>query len=217
VLNAAKEISRVYKVHLRDWDGDPSHFDGVEKIFAPVLAVQSAYIPGEVTADELVKAPLVPGEVYVSEADGFGPLLKAYGKDLEGVAVVRIRPAEEASASIDALKPSEVEIVEIPPARGAPEDDDSPRTGLDIAIDALKEALTEAKVAVRGRAPLVMFEGFAWVLDRYGFVFSKKFSDQLKKLAAAEGFYLFIAVDTKSMSAQQLEGVERGAVVFRGA
>lgn len=217
VLESAEEIEAKYRKHLKDWDGDPSHFDGVERIFAPLMALESAYIPGEVTADELVKAPLVPGEVYVSEAASFAPLLKAYAKDLEGLAVVRVRPATDAGHSIEPLKPDEVQIVEVTSPKGDPEEEGDMKTGLDIAIEALKEALEDSRVAVRGRAPLVLFEGFEWILDRYGFVFSKKFSDQLKKLASAEGFYLFVAVDATALSPQQLEGVERGAIVFRGA
>jgi hypothetical protein len=217
VREAAAEIQTTYKQHLKDWDGDPSHFDGVERIFAPLLSIESAFIPEEVTADELVKAPLVPGAIYVSEADGFGPLIKAYAKDLEGVAVVRLRPATEEGQKLDPLKAKEVETIEVSAPRGIPGDEDDGKTGLDQAIDALKEALQESKVAVRGRAPLVLFEGFEFIVDRYGFVFSKKFADQLKKLASTEGFYLFIAVSPTQLSPQQLEGLERGAVVFRGA
>ncbi len=217
VREAAAEIQATYKKHLKDWDGDPSHFDGVERIFAPLLSIENAFVPGDVTADELVKAPLVPGAVYVSEADGFAPLLKAYLKDLEGLAVVRLRPATEEGLKLEPLKAKEVETIEVSAPKGVPGEDDDGKTGLDQAVDALKEALQESKVAVRGRAPLVLFEGFEFIVDRYGFVFSKKLADQLKKLASAEGFYLFIAVSPSTLSPQQLEGIERGAVVFRGA
>jgi len=180
--------------------------------------MERAFVPEKVSADELVKAPLVPGGVYVSEGGGFQSLLKPYIDDIKGLAVIRVRPAGDPGAPIAPLKPEEVEIVEVPPPKGAPEEegDGDGRTGLDVALDALKEALSDSKVAVRGRAPLVLFEGFEFIVDRYGFVYSKKFADQLKRLAAAEGFYLFVAVDPKALSAQQLEGLERGAVVLRG-
>ena len=218
VKEAAVEVEEKFGEHLKDWDGDPSHFDTVNRIFARVLAVESAHIPEEVTADELVKAPLVPGAVYVSESGGFAPLIKAYLDDIEGLAVVRLRPAADPGVSIEPLKPDEIELIEVAAPKGDPDEEgDDGRTGLDIALAALKEALGESKVAVRGRAPLVLFEGFPFIVDRYGFVGSKKFSDQLKKLASAEGFYLFIAVDVGALTPQQLEGIERGAVVFRGA
>ena len=218
VKGAADAIAIEYKEHLKDWDGDPSHFDGVDKVFAPLFSMERAFVPEKVSADELVKAPLVPGGVYVSEGGGFQSLLKPYIDDIKGLAVIRVRPAGDPGAPIAPLKPEEVEIVEVPPPKGAPEEegDGDGRTGLDVALDALKEALSDSKVAVRGRAPLVLFEGFEFIVDRYGFVYSKKFADQLKRLAAAEGFYLFVAVDPKALSAQQLEGLERGAVVLRG-
>lgn len=218
VKAAADAIAVKYKQYLKDWDGDPSHFDDVDSIFASLFSMERAFVPDKVSADELVKAPLVPGGVYVSEGGGFQSLLKPYIDDIRGLAVIRLRPAGEAGAPIVPFKPDEVEIIEVPAPKGVPEEegDDGGRTGLDVTLDALKEALADSKVAVRGRAPLVLFEGFEFIVDRYGFVFSKKFADQLKRLASTEGFYLFVAVDPKEISAQQLEGLERGAVVLRG-
>lgn len=216
VRRAAESIAEAFEEPLRDWDGDPSHFDSAKEHFQRLLALQQAFVPKGVTADELRRVPLLPGGVFVSESGDFRPLLDQYQSDLAGVAAIRLRPAGDAGVPIEDLDAAETELVEIPAPSGVPEDDESPHNGLEVALKALKEAVEDSTVAVRNRFPLVLFEGFDFVVDRYGFVFSKKFADQLKRMASSEGYILFIALSPRSLSLNQIEAIERDAIVFRG-
>jgi hypothetical protein len=216
IKRAADSIAREYEEPLKDWDGDPSHFDSAEKNFAELLRMEAAFIPTDIRGDELKRAPLVPGNFYMSETGNFDPILKLYAAELKGTPVVRVRPAPDAGSSLSALNPKEVETIEVPAPKGVPGDEESGETALDVAARAVKTAIGEAKRAVPGRAPAIFFEGFGFIVDRYGFVFSKKFADQLKRIASAEGCYLFVAVEPKELDPAQMEGLERDAVVLRG-
>ncbi len=216
VRRSADAIDRTYEKHLRDWDGDPSHFDGAEVHFENLLAMQQAFVPKGVTADGLRRTPLVPGVAFVSETGDFSPLIAEYSVELKGIAAIRLRPQGDAGVPVEGLEAEEVILVEIPPPTGVPGDDDSPHNGLDVALVALKDALEEAHVTVHNRPPVVLFEGFDFVVDRYGFVFSKKFSDQLKRMAKEDDYVLFIAVNPLALSINQLDALERDAVVVRG-
>ena len=215
VRKAADSIARAFEEPLRDWDGDPSHFDTAREHFGKLLAMQQAFVPAGVSADELRRAPLGPGAVFLSEAGDFSPILDEYQEELEGVAAIRLRPQGDAGVPLTGLDAEETLLVEIPPPMGVPGDEDALENGLDVALVALKDALEEATVAVRNRPPVVFFEGFEYVVERYGFVFSKKFADQLKRIATGEGFCLLIAVNPPALSPNHLEALERDTVVFR--